>query len=103
MRHEAFNKIIESLHVKYYRSSLREIINPAELNGTIEPRNILVRVDAGYCYGEQKFMRIDPNQFYFMPVGSPIYFRHGKTKIFPSFGKDGFISAEQREQYHKPI
>ena len=80
MRDEVFNKIIESLHVKYYRSSLREIIKPAELNGAIEPRNILVRVDAGNCYGEKNFTRIDPGKFYFMPVGSPVYFRHGKAK-----------------------
>ncbi len=103
MRYEAFNKIIESLQVKYYRSSLREIIKPAELNGSIEPRNILVRVDAGHCYGEKNYLRIDPDKFYFMPVGSPIYFRHGKAKSFPVFGKEGFTSAEQREQFHKPI
>ncbi len=103
VRDEVFNKIIDSLHVKYYRSSLREIIKPAELNGSLEPRNILVRVDSGFCYGEKNFVRIDPGNFYFMPVGSPIYFRHGKAKNFPSFGKDGFTSVEHREQYLKPL
>lgn len=103
MRDDIFNRIIESLHVKYYRSSLREIVKPSELNASIEPRNILIRVDAGNCYGEKKFMRIEPEQFYFMPVGSPIYFRHGKAKNYTSFGKEGFSSPEHREQYIKSI
>ena len=103
MHDEIFNKIIESLQVKYYRGSLREIIKPSELNGTIEPRNILVYADSGYCYGEKNFVRIEPGNFYFMPVGSPIYFRHGKSKTFPAFGSEGFTSIEHREQYIKPI
>ncbi|HQF27710.1 MAG TPA: hypothetical protein PLD36_03780, partial [Bacteroidia bacterium] len=69
MRDEIFNRIIESLQVKYYKSALREIVKPSELNASIEPRNILVQVNSGYCYGEREFERINPGQFYFMPVG----------------------------------
>lgn len=101
MRDEVFNRIIESLQVKYYRSAIREIVKPAELNGSIEPRNILVQVNSGYCYGEKDFTRILPGNFYFMPVGSPIYFRHGKSNQYSVFGKEGFTSPEQREQFVK--
>lgn len=101
MRDEIFNRIIESLQVKYYKSDLREIIKPSELNASIEPRNILVHVNSGYCYGEREFERINPGQFYFMPSGSPIYFRHGKSDHYDVFRKDGFTSPELREQYVK--
>jgi AraC-like DNA-binding protein len=101
MRDEIFNRIIESLQVKYYKSALREVVKPSELNASIEPRNILVQVNSGYCYGEREFERINPGQFYFMPVGSPIYFRHGKSDHYDVFGKDGFTSPELREQYVK--
>ena len=101
MRDEVFNRIIESLQVKYYRSAIREIVKPAELNGSIEPRNILVQVNSGYCYGEKNFTRILPGNFYFMPVGSPIFFRHGKSNQYAVFGKEGFASPEQREQFVK--
>ncbi len=102
MQEEIFNKIIDSIQVKYYKASLREIIQPAELFGSIEPRNILVQVNAGHCYGEKDFQRIDPGTFFFMPVGSEIYFRHGKSANYPQFGRDGFLSQEQREQYVLP-
>lgn len=96
---DAFNRIIESLQVKYYRSALREVIKPSELNGSIEPRNILVQVKSGEFFGEREFLKIPPGSFYFMPVGSPIFFRHGKSARYPVFGKEGYASPEQREQY----
>lgn len=98
---ESFNRIIESLQVAYYRSSLREVIKPCELNGSIEPRNILVQVKSGDFYGERDFTPIKKGDFYFMPVGSPIFFRHGKSAKYPVFEKDGFASPEHREQFIK--
>ncbi len=103
MRNETFNRIIEALQVKYYRSALREIIKPAELNASIEPRNVLVQINSGNCYGEKNFTRIEPGSFYFMPVGSPIYFRHGKSEKYNVFGKEGFNSPEHREEFVKTI
>ena len=103
MRDEIFNRIIESLHVKYYRSSIREIVKPVELNGSIEPRNLLVQVNSGFCYGERNFTRINPGDFYFMPVGSSIYFRHGQSNNYPVYGQEGFSSPEERELYMKSI
>lgn len=101
MPNEIFNRIIDALQVKYYRASLREIVNPAELNGSIEPRNVLVQINSGHCYGERNFSRINPGEFYFMPVSSPIFFRHGSGPKYTVFGKDGFVSPEQRELYVK--
>ncbi|MBK9400814.1 MAG: helix-turn-helix transcriptional regulator [Bacteroidetes bacterium] len=98
---DAFNRIIESLQVKYYRAAIREVLKPVELNGSIEPRNILVQVKSGSFYGERDFTKIEKGCFYFMPVGSPIYFRHGKSAKYPAFGKEGFASPELREQYVK--
>ena len=103
MRDETFNRIIESLHVKYYRSSLREIVQPVELCATIEPRNLLMQVNSGFCFGEKNFTRINPGDFYFMPVGSEIYFRHGQSNNYPVFGREGFSSPQQRELYMKSI
>jgi AraC-like DNA-binding protein len=99
MQGEIFNRIIDAIQVKYYRGTLREIIKPAELNGSIEPRNVLVQVNSGECFGERDFGKINPGDFYFMPVSSPIFFRHGSGPKYASFGKDGFLSPEQREQY----
>lgn len=96
---ESFNRIIESLQVKYYRSSLREVMKPSELNASIEPRNILVQVKSGSFFGERDFTPINPGDFYFMPVGSPIFFRHGKSAKYPVFEKEGFTSPDHREQY----
>jgi AraC family transcriptional regulator, arabinose operon regulatory protein len=101
MQDEIFNRIIEALQVKYYRAALREIVKPVELNGSVEPRNILVQVNTGFCYGERDFRRINPGDFYFMPVGSPIYFRHGKSAKYTVLGKEGFNSPQQREQFVK--
>jgi AraC-like DNA-binding protein len=103
MRDETFNRIIESLHVKYYKSSLREVVRPVELNGSVEPRNILIQVNSGHCFGERSFTRIKPGDFYFMPVGSPIYLRHGISNNYPVFGHDGFIAPEQREHYLQSV
>lgn len=96
---ESFSRIIESLQVKYYRSALREVMKPSELNGSIEPRNILVQVKSGTFYGERDFTPINPGDFYFMPVGSPIFFRHGKSAKYPIFEIEGFSSPEHREQF----
>lgn len=88
---DAFNRIIESLQVKYYRSAMREVIKPSELNGSVEPRNILVQVKSGEFYGERDFTPIPPGSFYFMPVGSPIFFRHGKFSSIRCSGKKGSV------------
>ncbi len=101
MRDDIFNNIIEALQVKYYRAALREIVKPSELNATIEPRNVLVQVKSGICYGESGFTKIEAGYFYFMPVGSPIYFRHGKSEKYTVFGKEGFSSPEHREEFVK--
>lgn len=98
---DAFNRIIEALQVKYYRSALREVVKPSELNGSIEPRNILVQIKSGSFYGERDYHEIKKGSFYFMPVGSPIFFRHGKSQKYPVFGKEGYHSPEQREQFVK--
>lgn len=98
-RSEVFNRIIEALQVKYYKSALREVVKPSELNGSVEPRNILVQVNSGNFFGERDFRNIPKGSFYFMPVGSPIYFRHGKATRYISFGKEGYSSPEQREQF----
>jgi AraC-like DNA-binding protein len=98
-RSEVFNRIIEALQVKYYKSALREVVKPSELNGSVEPRNILVQVKSGNFFGERDFRNIPKGSFYFMPVGSPIYFRHGKAARYISFGKEGYSSPEQREQF----
>jgi AraC-like DNA-binding protein len=103
MRDEVFNRIIEALQVKYYRSVKREVIKPSELNASIEPRNILVQVNSGFFYGERSFHRINTGDFYFMPVGSPIYFRHGQNDSYDVFGKEGFINPEIRNKYIKNI
>jgi len=97
---ESFSRIIESLQVKYYKAALRGVVSPSELNGSIEPRNILVQVKSGNFYGERDFSPINKGDFYFMPVGSPIFFRHGKSAKYPIFGKEGFISPEHREQFN---
>lgn len=103
MHDEIFNRIIEALQVKYYRSAKREVIKPSELNASIEPRNILVQVNSGFCYGERNFHRINPGDFYFMPVGSPIYFRHGQSNEYDVFGRDGFVNPEMRDKYTQNI
>jgi AraC-like DNA-binding protein len=103
MRDEIFNRIIEALQVKYYRSAKREVLKPSELDASIEPRNILVQVNSGYCFGERNFHRINPGDFYFMPVGSPIYFRHGQSNSYDTFGKEGFVNPEIRDKYTQNI
>jgi AraC family transcriptional regulator, activator of mtrCDE len=103
MRDETFNRIIESLHVKYYKAGMREVVRPAELHASLEPRNILIQVNSGYCYGENNYSRIKPGDFYFMPVGSPIFLRHGRSNAYATFGAEGFNSSEQREQYVRTI
>jgi len=98
-----FDRIINSLQVRYAKGSIREVIKPAQLYKSYEQKNILVQHNAGDFFAGENYSRLSNNSFYFMPAGQSIYFRHGNSDQYKEFTKDGFPSREEREEYLKPI
>jgi len=101
IREDSFHRIVDALHVKYGTASLREVVSPSELQATLEPRNILLLVNKGAFYAGKDFHPLKPGACYFMPAGTPIYFRHGDTQRYTVFGRDGFGSSEHRAGFVK--
>ncbi|MEP7171307.1 MAG: helix-turn-helix transcriptional regulator [Bacteroidota bacterium] len=98
-----FNRIIEALEVHYYKASIREVIQPVQLNNTKEQKNVLVQSVEGSFYAGKENKLMKNGEFYFLPSEQPIYFKHGKSTNYKIFNTTGFTSVEQRELYLKPI
>ncbi|MFI5218534.1 MAG: helix-turn-helix transcriptional regulator [Bacteroidia bacterium] len=98
-----FDSIIEALEVHYYKASMREVFTPVFLNNTKEQKNILVQSVKGSFYAGREDKLLKNGSFYFIPVGQPIYFKHGKSNNYKVFTNEGFQSQEEREKYLKPL
>lgn len=102
MSKENFDRIIDSLEVKYVLASKRKVLNSVELQNTLEQKDILLQVNSGFFSAGKNQVQIPPNHFYLIPKGSLIHFRHGKPP-YEILGPEGFISSEQRELYLLPL
>lgn len=98
-----FNRIIDSLEVKFYKISHRKVIQPIELQGSIDQKNIFLQVVQGDFYFGPGREKIPVGSYYFAPSGQEIFFKHGNGPNLVSLDRYGFVSAEQREQYLLPI
>ncbi|HNQ12861.1 MAG TPA: AraC family transcriptional regulator [Bacteroidia bacterium] len=98
-----FNRIIDSLEVKFYRISHRKVINPVELRGSIDQKNIFLHVEKGDFFFQKNHVKIEEGGYYFAPSGQEIYFQHGQGPSLVSLDRGGFVSAEQREKYLLPV
>lgn len=97
-----FNRIVDSLEVKYVLASKREVIIPVELRNTIEQKDVIIQVNSGLFSAGQKYEQIPVGSFYLVPRGSLIHFRHGEGN-YDVLDPEGFTSPEQREKYLQPI
>lgn len=98
-----FNRIIDSLEVRYFKAGIREVIKPVCLQNDHEQKNILVQINSGHFLAGKNYNLLKPNSFYFIPAGQPIYFMHGQSSQYKVFNNCGFPSREVREQFLKPV
>ncbi len=103
MELDNFNRIIEALEVHYFKASIREVIQPVQLNNTKEQKNVLVQSNSGSFYAGKESKLMKNGEFYFFPCEQPIYFKHGRSTNYKIFNTTGFTSVEERELYLKPI
>jgi AraC-like DNA-binding protein len=103
MELDNYNRIIEALEVHYYKASIREVIQPVQLNNTKEQKNVLVQSNAGTFYAGKENKLMKKGDFYFLPADQPIYFKHGKSNAYKIYNSTGFTSVEEREIYLKPV
>jgi AraC family transcriptional activator of mtrCDE len=105
MSKENFNRIIESLEIKYVLSNMRKVVRPVELINTREEKDIIIQAKKGHFSvdtGSNEFKQIPAGGFYFIPRESTINFRHGLGP-YDKIGAEGFTTPEQRERYVRPI
>lgn len=105
MSKENFNRIIESLEIKYVLSNMRKVVRPVELFNTREEKDIIIQAKKGFFSvdsGNNEFKQIPAGGFYFIPRESTINFRHGYGP-YDRIGSEGFTNPEQRERYVRPI
>jgi AraC-like DNA-binding protein len=106
MSKDNFNRIIESLEIKYVLSNMRKVVRSVELLNTREEKDIIVQVKKGFFSagdGDHKEHRqIPEGGFVFIPRDSIINFRHGNAP-YDVIDTEGFTSPEQRERYVRPI
>ena len=98
-----FDRIIDSLQVRYFKGSLREVIKPSCLYKTYEQKDVLVQHHAGNLFAGETFTPLKENSFYFMPAGQAIYFKHGQASEYKTYTSEGFPTREEREEYVKPV
>jgi len=102
MLKDNFNRIIDSLEIKYVLSSMRKVVKPVELSNTLEKKDIIIESKNGHFSFGPDHKPLPPNHLYFVPRDSYIHFCHGHPP-YDSLGADGFTSPEEREKYVRSI
>lgn len=103
MSNTTFAKIVDALQIELYKVNLREVIQPVQLDGSYEQKNILIQARKGRVYVGPQYELLPEGGIYFVPAGEPIYIKFGKGVKYPSFGSESFPSSEERSRYLKPI
>lgn len=106
MSKDNFNRIIDSLEIKYVLSNMRKVVRSVELTNTREEKDIIVQVKKGFFSAgdglHNDHRQIEEGGFVFIPRDSVINFRHGLGP-YDTISSEGFTSPEQRERYVKPM
>lgn len=106
MSKDNFNRIIESLEIKYVLSNMRKVVRPVELLNTREEKDIIIQVKKGFFSAgdgiHNEHNQIPEGGFVFIPRDSIINFRHGLGP-YDVIDTEGFNSPEQRERFVRPI
>lgn len=96
------SKFIDSLHVYFVSASYREVTQAVEVNGGLEPHNMIILLDKGHMKAGEDCVDVPVNSFFFFPAGKPIYACHGAGK-FHGMTPQEYANAEVRNQYLSPI
>ncbi len=96
-------KIINSLGITYYNTSIRETIKPVKLHGVIEQRDILMRLDKGNMFIGKDYEAVKEGDYLFLPAGQTVHVQHGAGDRVDLFGLQGFKNQAEREQYIVPV
>ena len=95
---EDYNKIIESLEIRFVKAKNINILKPITIENNYEVENFLVLVTAGEIkYGKEKEVAKEGDVI-FVPGGKPVSMTYGSGKA-TSLSKDDFLS--NKDQYLK--
>jgi AraC-like DNA-binding protein len=95
---EDYNKIIESLEIRFVKAKNINILRPVTIENNYEVENFLVLVTAGEIkYGKEKETAKE-GDIIFVPGGRPVSMTYGSNKPI-SISKDDFLS--NKDQYLK--
>jgi len=96
-------KFMESLNVRFYRSSFREVIKPAYISGSVEEKNVIIHLNKGHLYVGKKSTPMKENTFYFFPHGQEVFVKHGYAKQYTDLGSEGFRDDEHRKLFMRNL
>ena len=98
---EDYNKIIESLSVKFVKAKSIKIIKPVTVTNLYEVENKLIWVNKGeILVGEEKLL-IKEGEFAFIPGGKSHQITYGRGSQIEKVSNDNFIS--NKAEYFQPM
>jgi AraC family transcriptional regulator, arabinose operon regulatory protein len=103
MNNSTFSKIIDALQIQLFKVNLRKVVQPVQLDGSYEQKNVLIQARKGSIYVGSNYVQLPEGGFYFVPAGQPIFVKFGRSAKYYAFGKESFPSSEEREKFIKPI
>jgi AraC-like DNA-binding protein len=97
---EDYNRIIESLSVRYIKAKNINILKPVTIQNSYDVENFLILVNqGGISFGKEK-TPVSPGQILFVPGGKQVSMTYG-VKPGDNLSKDDFIN--NREEYLQPV
>jgi AraC-like DNA-binding protein len=92
---EDYNKIIESLGVRYIKSKTVGLIKPFFVDKYYDVENILILVNKGEMYFGENFEKLETDELLFLPAGKSVNLVYG-PKNNNKVSKDEYISNRDR-------
>ena len=92
------DKFIDSLSVNILRAGFRQGLQPFSMGNNYQKSNVIIHLQSGEMFVGRDAVRIEAGSFYFLPVGQPIYIKHGIAP-YQDLGEEGFYSDEEVTKY----
>ncbi len=96
---EDYNKIIESLGVRFIKAKHLDIVQPVRVVNFYDVENSLVLLDKGHLYYGQDNIQVKEGELLFIPAGKPAIITYGPPSSAVTVSNEEFLN--NREKYFR--
>jgi AraC family transcriptional regulator, activator of mtrCDE len=96
---EEYNKIIESLGVRFIRAKHLDIVQPVRVVNFYDIENTLLLLDKGHLYYGEDNIEVKEGELLFIPAGKPAIITYGHPSVAVTVSNEEFLN--NRDKYFR--